>query len=1249
MVDSMLPFLNTRTPPPSGRHRSPEPAHISIALDPDLQTWVASDTSAGVAALLTLLSRYVPHSNVGIRVLGALASRGGGGTETGAASADVMIRLNTDLDTRDTFEALMVRTRRIWRDAAGGTADDGIACIAGEDLGSPVFCIDATPTGGWASLLVGTPLIVRAVTAANGVTVDIVYDATTAAEDPIKRFAEQWAQTLRSAWANPRTAIKDIETLPPGQKAQLLLQSSGDTVSIPNTTVIDLIEQQCAASPDRIAYLCDEEVLTYSDVNGKANGLARSLQNLGVTKGDVIPLLLDQSLDLIFSALALMKLGAVFVPLDMQWPHSRVERMLNELAPRIVLTNDHCRPSIASSHPSACVDASALPSSSSGPRNPVSPEDPIYGYYTSGSTGAPKCAINIHRGIVNRFLYMTKRYHADGSEVILQNSKHVFDAWVWQVFWPLTNGAKTVLPRSTRVFDLLGTIDLIARHRVTMTDFVPSVFNVLVEYVKTNPRAKHKLETLRHILIGGEELHPEASHAFKSLLPQVGLTNTYGPTETSIGTIFYELGSHRYRSVPIGRPIDNVKAVLLDEDHHLVPLGAIGEIHLGGLCVGRGYLNDPQRTKAVFVDNPYPELGCPTLYCTGDLAYYLPDGNIQFVGRRDQQVKLRGVRIELGEIESILLLHPEVGQTKVVVDRRVSGREELIAYIVGTRALVDLRAIKDHLRRELPAYMIPAHFVLLDAMPLDHNGKVDRKRLLADFAPEATSAIIDEPFEPRSSDEVALAQAWTEVFNVQRIGKDDDFFDLGGGSLHGVRMLCAIEKRTGITLGIHELYENRTIGKVAGLLQAARQRLPGVHPTAPRPPDIVNDVRAISVTGEDTQPNGAGMGLNHVLLTGATGFVGVHLLNELMTRTNASVYCLVRAHGEVGALLRLRESLRHYGLNGDAYLSRIVPLPGDLGRARFGLGEEQYREVARRVDTVIHSGALVDYLRDYAGHRSANVLGTAEVLRFAGSGPVKRVHHISTLGVLPLSETRLSGTCFREDDLPDEEYLPRDGYSQSKWVAERLAIKAREHGLPVSIYRLGEVMPTAASGIPNGKAFLHLVIKTFVTLGMAPHTEAVIDYVPADYVAGAVVHMAKQALWPGTTCNLRHPTGVPLASILSTFRSAGICLEDVSYNTFLECLDAASRAAAPDSTITLVRSLLAGASREAPTLTRDPLRQLFHTDCSRIDARHTEEALARSGIDIPADHHELARPYALYCKRLSLATTVRGTVTSTAA
>lgn len=1168
-----------------------------------------------------------------------------------------VLPLKVSIDPTDSFAAVLTSTETAMRRrlatalAPAEPSDTGVRC---EPAGSLLFhaiifppadaigqfdveipCFSCASLN---SLLCATDLYVAiSITSAHPM-LTIGFDGTRFSEERIRRIGLQLMQALGNACAHTARPVRDINIIPEAERRELLVDSNGLTVSLPNSTIVDLVEEQCRRSASRIAITCEGVSLTYAEVKGKADTLALELERLGVTRGTIVPLLLDQSFDLIISALGLMKLGAIFVPLDISWPASRLRAMINDLAPRLVLIDEAFRPPFSFDCATLSVNASALPVSSVSHRNRIGPDDPIYGFYTSGSTGTPKCAINIHRGILNRFLYMNKRYGDDRAEVILQNSKHVFDAWVWQIFWPMTNGARVIVPHSRKVFDLLGAIELIDKHKVTMTDFVPSVFNALIDYIQdTDPGARKKLATLKHVLMGGEEMNAEAVYRSRQMLPHCHITNTYGPTETSIGVIFFEVDDKRYTSVPIGRPIDNVSALLLDENLNLVPIGVEGEIYIGGQCVGLGYLNDPLKTRAAFIDNPFSEVASTRLYRTGDLAYRALDGNIQFVGRKDHQVKLHGIRVELGEIETALRACPGVKEAKVLLHKNPGQQNLLVAYVASAKALINVRSVRERLRQQIPGYMVPSRFVVLDAMPVDHNGKIDRKALLAIPLPEESETTHERAATPHTRERRLLSELWRSALGISKVGATDNFFDLGGDSLTAVRVLCGIRERFGVEVPLHRLYASPTITDQLKLIKAVSQEIPLQAAESTSVLSVQADLALADNLFPEHPVVDRGCGVRNVLLTGATGFVGAQLLSEILATTDATVYCLIRARNDEDALRRVDETLKNYRLCGKDASRRIVPIAGNLGLSEFGLHKSGYQDLADRIDTVFHSAAMVDYFRGYSGHRAPNVLGTLEVLRFAAAGHAKRMHHISTLGVFPSQANLRGGKVFGEADFLEDDFFPSDGYSQSKWVAEKLIEKARANGMVVTLFRLGEVMPSTGTGIPNEKAASHRVISGFLKLGVYPKTDTILDYTPVDYVARGIVGIARIAAWSGSSLNLRHSRGLPMASIMETLRSQGLRLREVTTLEFLEALETRCLAETPDLDLLVLKSLLARHIDDAFAGSgniRDVLKEMFYIDFTRVANATADRALAECEAKFPADEHVLLDAYANYCRGL---------------
>lgn len=927
----------------------------------------------------------------------------------------------------------------------------------------------------------------------------------------------------------PSVTAGGMEMVPPGMRKRLLVEANGRRVDYAaDETILSRFEARSAESPDLPAITFAETTLTYGMLDRKANALARRLEERGVTKGVLVPVLAGNGIELPLAMVALMKLGAPFVPMDEGWPRERIARLVENLAPPLVVRagdGDALPPGT----PVLAIDHAEVPEAASLHDGvAASGQDLIYGFFTSGSTGLPKCALNRHRGLLNRFLVMTRHFAADGSRpVVLQNSRHVFDSSIWQLLWPLTAGGRVVIPETRGLLDLTRTIATIERHGITMTDFVPSIFNALVELLHADPSQAARLASLRRLLIGGEEIDPRAVRRFRRLLPHVGITNTYGPTEASIGCIFHDVGDGDDETIPIGRPIDNTFAVIRAETGGPVPPGVVGEILIGGDCLGAGYLNEPEKTAAAFIDNPFPEIPGDRIYRTGDLGYYRRDGLLQFLGRIDNQVKIGGIRIELAEIETALAEHPAVRSARVVVVG--TGEHRRLAACILSASAPGEAALRRHAEEKLPKYAVPARFLVLDKFPLNQNGKVDRKEL-AKIATAAMAPPQAGPLRLSGGIEETVVAVWREVGSLPAAAGTDNFFDLGGTSLLALTVTLALAERLGTRVTVQDLFSNQTVGALAALLDRRRN---DPAPTAPIPAPIPAPVLA-----EDVRPGRP----RSVLVTGATGFVGAHLVHELSRRGGLDLVCLVRSATPEEGRGRLADSLESYDL--PMPTERLAVVSGDLADHRFGLAARDYSRLADGIDAVIHAGAAVNLLHCYSALEAANVRGSEEVLRFACHGRLKQVHHVSTLSVFPEAAGMIV------DEGSDLRLFPPpgDGYSQSKRMAELLAGEAARRGVPVSIYRLGEMMPPAGTGAPNTRSLLEMLVHACLRLGLRFPTGLRFDYSPVDDACRFMAERLVAARPPGTF-HLFGP-GIGFEELLDAFARAGFALRPVSYAEF---------------------------------------------------------------------------------------------------
>jgi amino acid adenylation domain-containing protein len=502
----------------------------------------------------------------------------------------------------------------------------------------------------------------------------------------MEQVAAHFVRILQISTANINVKISDISFLTPREKKRLVLDFNATDSDYQLELIHRMVEQQVREQPDAAAVVFEDQFLSYNQLNRQSDELALRLIQKGIRRGKYVPVIMTRGLELLISLFAIMKTGAAFVPLDVNWPARRIHEIINDLGSDTAVVNKEVTNStslLPDFCPGVMVDSRTLGNAGEGkkPDIPVDLHDPIYVIYTSGSTGKAKGTVNLHKGIANRFLYMNKRYQCIKKDIVLLTSNHVFDAAVWQLFWPLINGIRTVIPAHSSVFDLENIITLIQKQGVTITDFVVPVFNNLVDLLESKPALKPKLRTLRQLLVGGEAMNPRRIYHFKSGFPQIGITNTYGPSETSIGTVFYEITHQYHEPIPIGRPINNVYTLILDKHLNPVPVGVPGELYLGGDCVGAGYLNDPEKTNRVFFNPGTVDFDRGIFYKTGDNARYLVNGHIEFLGRADHQVKIRGMRVELAEIENLLMTHQSVKEA-VVIAKEEDYSQFLCAYTV---------------------------------------------------------------------------------------------------------------------------------------------------------------------------------------------------------------------------------------------------------------------------------------------------------------------------------------------------------------------------------------------------------------------------------------------------------------------------------------------------------------------------------------------------------------------------------------
>lgn len=628
----------------------------------------------------------------------------------------------------------------------------------------------------------------------------------------MRRMLGHLQQLMQGVVANPGCRIGELPLLTETERQQLLVEwNDASQRDYPSADCLhELFEAQVERTPAGVAVMDGSRRLTYRELNQRANQVAAQLRRAGVGPEILVGVCLERSVEMVVALLAVLKAGGAYVPLDPEYPLDRLAFMLKDTRAPVVITTSNLRQKLPPSSANIlCLDElNAGPAIENSGRS-AQPTNLAYVIYTSGSTGKPKGAMNEHRGIVNRLLWMQEQYQLTPADVVLQKTPYSFDVSVWEFFWPLLTGAQLVMAKPGGHKDPRYLIELINACGVTTLHFVPPMLRTFL--------AEPGVETcrsLRQVICSGEALPFDLQELIFEKLP-AALHNLYGPTEAAVDVTHWTCRRDgALRIVPIGKPVANTQTYILDARLQPVPIGVPGELHLGGVQVGRGYLQRPELTAEKFIADPFRPGG--RLYKTGDLCRYLADGNIEYLGRLDSQVKIRGFRIELGEIEAVLGEHPAVGETAVLARDSAHGEKQLVAYLVATGAAPTVAELRDHLKKQVPDYMVPAAFVVLPKMPVTANGKIDRRALPAPelLRPDLTATYV----APRNETETGLAAIWAEVLKVERVGVQDNFFELGGHSLLVLRVASRIRQQFGIEVPLAVVFETPTIAALAGKL-----------------------------------------------------------------------------------------------------------------------------------------------------------------------------------------------------------------------------------------------------------------------------------------------------------------------------------------------------------------------------------------------------------------------------------------------
>ena len=897
--------------------------------------------------------------------------------------------------------------------------------------------------------------------------------------------------------------------------------------------------------PDQTAISSEFGSVTFAELDSHSNQIARYLWENGICKGEYVSVYMGRSIDMLTAMLGVMKAGAVYVPLSPENPKTRTQYIIKDSASKAVLTQE-----------AYVLELGEMLADMQMPIVPISrieaEETPLdlkveetqlaYIIYTSGSTGKPKGVKIAHKSIVGLGYALTDILPTTSKDVLTQFFTLTFDASFLEVCPMLFTGARLhILTQAERV-DVSSFAQMITREGITYIPAVPvSVLKQFSMYADETEAAC--FTRLRAWGVGGEALTGEVVRLFQNKFGMIDLVNLYGPTEATVIASTYKVSSQvedGVINIPIGKPIRNYKMYIVNESMNLCPIGVEGELLIETEGLSTGYINLPEKTADVFVEAPFTQ---NLVYRSGDVAKMMPDGEIEFLGRKDLQVKVRGYRIEISEIEDVLTQSALIANAAVVT-KNVGGETVLAAYYstkggitVGTKTWIS------YFSEKLPPYMIPTYFVELSEIPLSPTGKVDRNHLMALPIEQADGTVKKQPI---TETEKRIATAWQETLGIHTIGTDENFFELGGHSLKVLGALSLLKKDFP-ALKINDFFTYPTIEELA---QQADQAKVGHQ----EPVMLTKEIKLVEHPAKLKAAHPVKLAAQtDILLTGATGYLGSHLLIELIKETNARLYTLVRDSSRAGAEAKLKSVIEMYAPAGfwesHNITKRVHIVTGDFSKKQLGLSEENKQLIEENVNAIIHCGADVRHFGNRASFEASNVKGTENLLALAAGLKNCRFHYISTIGIPEDLATEGSWeTLLLSDQLSDVQPVS-NLYTNSKLESEKLVEAYYKNGLPVTIIRPGNISCQFETGIFQQNIDANAVyrmLKSFILLKKAPKVKANMDFTMVDYASRAVLGLVADDRSVGGIFHLCNPKNMRYEALMESLVSYGYTIDLLS-------------------------------------------------------------------------------------------------------
>ena len=962
----------------------------------------------------------------------------------------------------------------------------------------------------------------------------------------IKNMSTHYINIVNSLLDNNDIKISDICVLSEDEKNKILFDFNNTKTDYDkNKTISQLFEEQVEKTPDNIAVVFENNCLTYKELNEKANSLAYYLREQGIERNDIVGIMVNRSLEMIISILAVLKSGACYIPIDPEYPQNRIEYMLSNSNAKMLLTFKKLEDKVEFNNKLFVeLDSEFYDFNKANIANINEPDDLAYIIYTSGSTGMPKgvalrhIALSNLTNYCNNYVYYLKNntYQAIASITTVS-----FDIFIFETLISLQKGLKLIIATEEEQHIPSKLNALLNKNNISIIQMTPSRMQIFIDNINDCPNIKE----LKYVTLAGEPLPTRLLEKLKELGIEK-VYNGYGPSETTVFSSLTDVTN--YKDVNIGKPLSNTQMYVLDKFMQPVPIGVPGELYISGDGVGYGYINNPELTNKSFIANPF--IQNTRMYKTGDSCKFLENGELYYLERIDNQVKIRGLRIELGEIENKILEFPNIQKVKVI-KQTINNRDFIAAYYISNKR-IKISELRKYLSDSLPKYMVPSYFTPIDKFPYTPNGKIDKNAL------PVPNGILNSSKEkyvaPKTPLEIRLVSIWERLLNTRPIGINDNFFELGGDSILAMNLNIELLKISD-KITYADIFNLQTISNLVKKIEEEQSNISEII--------NINDLdfsEVLNHTLDTVKINNIKPG--NILLTGVTGFLGAHILDSFLKTQDGNIYCIIRKEPGLTADSKLHDKLNYYfGSKYDNYINtRIFAVTGDITDEGFGLNQEDLFNLANSIDIVINSAAKVDHYGNYQDFYNTNVKSVKQIINFCKSFN-KKLYQISTLSISgnafdtnSVSQTMSETMYFDESSFYIGQNL-ENVYIKSKFEAEKLILESVKTGLDAYILRMGNLMPRLSDGIFQenllDNAYINRMIAFFEIKKIPKYVQDLyLEFTPVDSASDCIIKLICNCNSANRIFHIFNQNHVYIKPLVSFLNNTGFNFEFVEEDVF---------------------------------------------------------------------------------------------------